>query len=183
MKDAQEKITCRRPRHPPVGSAARRARPRASTAAASCAPRASPSAASRPRPARPPTRVEAAGTRGGCRGAKVEIKKSVCTHCSVGCTVIAEVENGVWTGQEPGFDSPLQSRRPLRQGRRHPRARARRAPPQVSDEARRRQMGAHELGPGHQRGRRQAAATSARSPARTASTGSAPPSTPTSSAT
>ncbi len=37
----------------------------------------------------------------------VEIKKSVCTHCSVGCTVIAEVDNGVWTGQEPGFDSPF----------------------------------------------------------------------------
>ncbi len=33
--------------------------------------------------------------------------KSVCTHCSVGCTVIAEVENGVWTGQEPGWDSPF----------------------------------------------------------------------------
>ena len=37
----------------------------------------------------------------------VEIKKSVCTHCSVGCTVIAEVQNGVWTGQEPGWDSPF----------------------------------------------------------------------------
>ena len=33
--------------------------------------------------------------------------KSVCTHCSVGCTVTAEVENGVWTGQEPSFDSPF----------------------------------------------------------------------------
>ncbi|HEX7968331.1 MAG TPA: molybdopterin-dependent oxidoreductase, partial [Stellaceae bacterium] len=33
--------------------------------------------------------------------------KSVCTHCSVGCTVIATVENGVWTRQEPGFDSPF----------------------------------------------------------------------------
>ncbi|MEM9576650.1 MAG: formate dehydrogenase subunit alpha [Pseudomonadota bacterium] len=33
--------------------------------------------------------------------------KSVCTHCSVGCTVIAEVANGVWTGQEPGWDSPF----------------------------------------------------------------------------
>jgi len=33
--------------------------------------------------------------------------KSVCTHCSVGCTVIAEVQNGVWTGQEPGWDSPF----------------------------------------------------------------------------
>ncbi len=33
--------------------------------------------------------------------------KSVCTHCSVGCTVIAEVEDGVWIGQEPGWDSPF----------------------------------------------------------------------------
>ncbi len=37
----------------------------------------------------------------------VENIKSVCTHCSVGCTVIAEVSNGVWTGQEPGWDSPF----------------------------------------------------------------------------
>ncbi len=33
--------------------------------------------------------------------------KSVCTHCSVGCTVVAEVDKGVWVGQEPGFDSPF----------------------------------------------------------------------------
>jgi formate dehydrogenase major subunit len=33
--------------------------------------------------------------------------KSVCTHCSVGCTVMAEVQNGTWVGQEPGFDSPF----------------------------------------------------------------------------
>lgn len=38
---------------------------------------------------------------------KMEIKKSVCTHCSVGCTVIAEVKNGIWVGQEPGNDSPF----------------------------------------------------------------------------
>ncbi|MEM6887933.1 MAG: formate dehydrogenase subunit alpha [Pseudomonadota bacterium] len=37
----------------------------------------------------------------------VEAIKSVCTHCSVGCTVIAEVSNGVWVGQEPGWDSPF----------------------------------------------------------------------------
>ena len=37
----------------------------------------------------------------------VETIKSVCTHCSVGCTVIAEVSNGVWIGQEPGWDSPF----------------------------------------------------------------------------
>jgi len=33
--------------------------------------------------------------------------KTVCPHCSVGCTVMAEVQNGVWTGQEPGWDSPF----------------------------------------------------------------------------
>jgi len=38
---------------------------------------------------------------------QVEIRKSVCTHCSVGCTVLAEVDNGVWTGQEPAWDSPF----------------------------------------------------------------------------
>lgn len=37
----------------------------------------------------------------------VDTIKSVCTHCSVGCTVIAEVDNGVWVGQEPGWDSPF----------------------------------------------------------------------------
>ncbi len=34
-------------------------------------------------------------------------RRSVCTHCSVGCGVIAEVQNGVWTSQEPDFASPL----------------------------------------------------------------------------
>src|SRR5260370_25793405 len=35
-------------------------------------------------------------------GIPVETRKNVCTHCSVGCTVIAEVSNGVWIGQQPG---------------------------------------------------------------------------------
>src|SRR3954471_7231041 len=35
------------------------------------------------------------------------IRKNVCTHCSVGCTVVAEVQNGVWTGQEPAWESPI----------------------------------------------------------------------------
>jgi formate dehydrogenase major subunit len=39
--------------------------------------------------------------------AATEVRKSVCTHCSVGCGVVAEVQNGVWTGQEPDFDSPF----------------------------------------------------------------------------
>ncbi len=37
----------------------------------------------------------------------VSTVKSVCCNCSVGCTVLAEVDNGVWVGQEPGFDSPF----------------------------------------------------------------------------
>ena len=38
---------------------------------------------------------------------KVEKKRTVCTHCSVGCAVDATVENGVWTRQEPVFESPI----------------------------------------------------------------------------
>ena len=38
---------------------------------------------------------------------QVETRHSVCTHCSVGCGVVAQVQNGVWTGQEPDFDSPF----------------------------------------------------------------------------
>jgi formate dehydrogenase major subunit len=40
-------------------------------------------------------------------GAAVTIRKNICTHCSVGCTVVAEVSNGVWIGQEPGWESPI----------------------------------------------------------------------------
>ncbi len=40
-------------------------------------------------------------------GSKVQEVKTICTHCSVGCGIIAEVENGVWTGQEPAFDHPF----------------------------------------------------------------------------
>src|SRR6516162_6096911 len=40
-------------------------------------------------------------------GAKVAMRKSICTHCAVGCTVTAEVANGVWIGQEPSWDSPI----------------------------------------------------------------------------
>jgi formate dehydrogenase major subunit len=34
---------------------------------------------------------------------KIEVKRTICTHCSVD----AVVENGVWTRQEPVFDSPI----------------------------------------------------------------------------
>jgi len=40
-------------------------------------------------------------------GTNVEQKRTICTHCSVGCGVYAEVQNGVWTGQEPAFDHPF----------------------------------------------------------------------------
>jgi formate dehydrogenase major subunit len=40
-------------------------------------------------------------------GTPVEVRKNICTHCSVGCTVTAEVQNGVWIGQEPSWDSPI----------------------------------------------------------------------------
>ena len=49
-------------------------------------------------------------------GVPIVLKKNICTHCSVGCTVHAEVQNGVWTGQEPAFESLHQSRCALRQG-------------------------------------------------------------------
>jgi len=38
---------------------------------------------------------------------KIEVKRTVCTHCSVGCAIDAVVENGVWVRQEPVFDSPI----------------------------------------------------------------------------
>ncbi len=37
----------------------------------------------------------------------IEVHRTVCGHCSVGCAVDAVVENGVWVRQEPVFDSPL----------------------------------------------------------------------------
>jgi len=40
-------------------------------------------------------------------GAPVATRKNICTHCSVGCTVTAEVQNDVWIGQEPSWDSPF----------------------------------------------------------------------------
>ena len=37
----------------------------------------------------------------------VETKKNMCTHCSVGCSIIGEMQNGVWVGQEAAWDSPI----------------------------------------------------------------------------
>ena len=38
---------------------------------------------------------------------QVVVRRTVCSHCSVGCAVDAVVENGVWVRQEPVFDSPI----------------------------------------------------------------------------
>ena len=38
---------------------------------------------------------------------KLEVRRTVCTHCSVGCAIDAVVQNGVWVRQEPVFDSPI----------------------------------------------------------------------------
>jgi len=38
---------------------------------------------------------------------KIEVRRTVCSHCSVGCAVDAVVDNGVWVRQEPVFDSPI----------------------------------------------------------------------------
>src|SRR4051812_7567184 len=52
-------------------------------------------------------RSGAFGTDAGRAATSVETKRTVCSHCSVGCAVDAVVENGVWIRQEPVFDSPI----------------------------------------------------------------------------
>src|SRR3954453_6691176 len=50
-------------------------------------------------------KAKAAGS--SVSGPEVIIRKNICTHCSVGCTVTAETVNGVWVGQEPSWESPI----------------------------------------------------------------------------
>ncbi|MEO8808168.1 MAG: molybdopterin-dependent oxidoreductase, partial [Burkholderiaceae bacterium] len=52
-------------------------------------------------------KAQAADAPAAGNGSKVEVKRTVCGHCSVGCAVDAVVENGVWVRQEPVFDSPI----------------------------------------------------------------------------
>jgi formate dehydrogenase major subunit len=52
-------------------------------------------------------KANASGTFSSAGASKIEVKRTVCTHCSVGCAVDAVVENGVWVRQEPVFDSPI----------------------------------------------------------------------------
>jgi formate dehydrogenase major subunit len=52
-------------------------------------------------------KAQAADAPAAAGDAKPVIRRTVCSHCSVGCAVDAVVENGIWTRQEPVFDSPL----------------------------------------------------------------------------
>ena len=99
------------------------------------------------------------------KGAAVTIRKSICTHCSVGCTVTAEVSNGVWIGQEPSWESPINRGSHCAKGASVRELVHGRAPPEISDEARERPVDPHHVGPGHQRDRRQADGDPRRSPA------------------
>ena len=51
--------------------------------------------------------AKAADAKGDAAAKKTVVKRTVCGHCSVGCAIDAVVENGVWTRQEPVFDSPI----------------------------------------------------------------------------
>jgi formate dehydrogenase major subunit len=50
---------------------------------------------------------DAAATTGEAGSGEIHRRRTICSHCSVGCGAIAEVQNGVWTRQQPDFDSPL----------------------------------------------------------------------------
>ncbi len=53
-------------------------------------------------------RAEAAeGAKIAVGDSKLTVRRTICSHCSVGCAVDAVVENGVWVRQEPVFDSPI----------------------------------------------------------------------------
>ncbi|MGH8809899.1 MAG: twin-arginine translocation signal domain-containing protein, partial [Noviherbaspirillum sp.] len=41
-------------------------------------------------------KAEAAQDSKAAGGGKIEVRRTVCTHCSVGCAIDAVVENGVW---------------------------------------------------------------------------------------
>ncbi len=44
---------------------------------------------------------------GTAPGTPPQLKRTICSHCSVGCSVNAIVENGVWVRQDTAFESPL----------------------------------------------------------------------------
>ncbi len=41
------------------------------------------------------------------KGPEYENVDTICNFCSVGCGIVAEVQNGVWLQEEPMFDHPI----------------------------------------------------------------------------
>ncbi len=54
-----------------------------------------------------PSMMKKASAQQGDTSKPKEMKRTICTHCSVGCGVYAGVQDGVWTDQEPAFDHPF----------------------------------------------------------------------------
>ncbi|NUZ06851.1 formate dehydrogenase subunit alpha [Piscinibacter koreensis] len=52
-------------------------------------------------------KAEAADAPANTASSQPVVRRTVCSHCSVGCAVDAVVQNGVWIRQEPVFDSPI----------------------------------------------------------------------------
>ncbi len=88
-------------------------------------------------------------------GGTKEIRRTVCTHCSVGCAIDATIENGVWTRQDPVFESPLNLGAHCAKGASVREHAFGDEPRQDADEARQRQVAEHQVGPGDRRDRRQ----------------------------
>lgn len=51
--------------------------------------------------------AQAADPKPAADGGTQEVKHTICSHCSVGCSVEAIVKNGVWVRQDTAFNSPL----------------------------------------------------------------------------
>jgi formate dehydrogenase major subunit len=51
--------------------------------------------------------VQAAAPAAAPNTGQTELKRTICSHCSVGCSVNAIVQNGVWVRQDTAFESPL----------------------------------------------------------------------------
>ena len=43
----------------------------------------------------------------GAQGGKVELIKTICANCSVGCGFTGVVQDGVWVSQDPWFEHPI----------------------------------------------------------------------------
>ena len=107
----------------------------------------------------PPTMMrKAAAATGPKEGVATEMRRSICTHCSVGLRRDRRGAERSVDRTGAGFRFPAEPGFALREGRGGARARHRHPPREVPDEAHRRQVEAHELGRRHRRDRRRDAA-------------------------